>query len=1099
MTPERWQQINELLDDVLECQPGERTLVLARACAGDPLMRHEVESLLAAADQVGGFMESPPERAGDLLDRGQPLTGQMIGRYRVLRELGRGGMGVVYLAARADEQFIKFVAIKIVWAGENRDETLQRFRQERQILANLEHANICRLLDGGTTEQGSPYVVMEFIAGTPITEYCDRNKLSITERLKLFLTASSAVQFAHQNLIIHRDLKPGNILVTEDGTVKLLDFGIAKLLNADFTSGAFNSGAFNLTRTGLQPMTPAYASPEQVRGDRVTTASDVYSLGVVLYELLTGHRPYKLTGPALSEIERAICDTEPERPSTVINRTEYETSADGASVAKRTPETVSETREGKPDKLRARLRGDLDSITLKALRKEPPQRYLSAEQFAADIRRHLEGRPVLARKPTMPYRIGRFARRHNVGVTLAALFVFMLVSGVITTTWEAGIARKQANDYRRTLYAAQMNLAGQAWDSTNLERLEELLEANRPRPGEEDLRGFEWYYLWRLYHSGSDRMTLHHDDQVWSVALSPDGKRLASGGEDLIARIWDAMTGAELLALKGHTKWINAVAFSPDGKKLATASGDSTAKLWDTETGQEITTLIGHQKRVNAVAFSPDGKRLFTASDDKLVKLWDTASGNEIASYSGHVTTVRSLAISSDGKRVAVAGSAVKVWDAIAGQELASLEELTDRVNSVTFSPDGKLLATASSDKTARIWDALTGKEIIALKGHASWVDCIAFSPDGRRIATGGNDRTIKLWDVATGQELGSLKGHLRPVESLVFSLDGQRLISASLDHTVKVWDIANIQDATITKRGAMYIRYSQVDQELIGVNSAEKSAPVKMWNVVSGKERTVFTPPLQSIQSLALSPDRQRVVTTNPGDKMSVFDVVSGQQITSFHGNVGRVDAISYSPDGKMIATGGFDSILKIWDADNYREIASFKAHEGRIFCLAFSPDSKKLATGGGDDHLIKIWEVATARQIMTLAGHADWVNSVAFSLDGRMLASGSADLTAKLWDVTSGREIRTFKGHADHVKSIAFSHDGLRLATASHDGTVRLWDVATGQELIALKGHTDFALFVAFSDDDKILTSASRDQTIRFWRAATAEEVAARENRQR
>lgn len=1099
MTPQRWQRINELLDDILDRPPDERSLVLARACAGDPLLRREVESLLAAADRVSGFMESPPPQAGDLFGEAHASTGQMIGQYRVLRELDRGGMGVVYLAARADEQFIKLVAIKLVRADANRTETLQRFRQERQILANLEHANICRLLDGGTTEQGSPYVVMEYIAGIPITEYCDRNNLSITERLKLFLTASSAVQFAHQNLIIHRDLKPGNIFITDDGTVKLLDFGIAKLLNSDFSSGAFDSGAFNPKRAGLRPMTPEYASPEQVRGARITTASDVYSLGVVLYELLTGHRPHKLTGRSLSEIQSAICDTEPEKPSAVINQTEYETGKDGASRAKRTPEMVSLTREGRPNKLRARLRGDLDSITLKALRKEPQQRYLSVEQFVADIRRHLEGRPVLARKPTVPYRVGRFARRHNVGVTVAVLFVLLLILSVITTTWQARIARKHANDYRRTLYAAQMNLAGQAWDNTNLERLEELLEANCPRPGEEDLRGFEWYYLWRLYHTGSDRLTLHHGDQVWSVALSPDGKRLASGGEDLTARIWDLATGQELLALKGHTKWINAVAFSPDDKKLATASGDSTAKLWDAEKGQEITTLIGHQKRVNAVFFSPDGKRLFTASDDRLVKVWDTASGREIASYSGHGTVVRSLAISADGKRLATAAQAtVKLWDAITGHEIASLEGIRDQVNSVTFSPDGKVLGTASSDKTARIWDAQTGKEIIALKGHASWVDCIAFSPDGRKIATGGNDRTIKLWDVATGQELGSLRGHLRPVESVVFSLDGQSLISGSLDHTVKVWDIANLKEPTIIKPSTAYAAYSQVGQELIGLYPSEKfERRVKIWNVVSGKERTVFTPPMSSIQSLALSPDRQRLVTTGPSGKMSVFDVISGQQLGSFDGHAGIADAISYSPDGKMIATGGFDNLVKVWDADTYQEVASFKAHAGRIFCLAFSPDGKKLATGGGDDHLIRIWEVPSARLITTLAGHTDWVNSVTFSSDGGMLASGSADLRAKVWDVSTGHEIRTFKGHADHVTCIALSHDGLRLATASHDATVRLWDVATGQELISLKGHTDFVLFVAFSDDDKILTSASRDQTIRFWRAATAEEVSARDSR--
>ncbi|HKQ08009.1 MAG TPA: protein kinase [Blastocatellia bacterium] len=1084
MTPERWKRIDELLDDLLDHAPEERPFILAEVCAGDPLLKREVEALLAAHDRAGGFMESLPAQTGAMFGSLQPARGQMIGPYRVLREIGRGGMGVVYLAARADQEFAKLVAIKVVWPGANHREVLQRFRQERQILANLDHPNISRLLDGGTTEQGMPYVVMEYIAGTPITDYCDRKRLSITERLKLFLRACAVVQYAHQSLVIHRDLKPSNIMVTDEGTVKLLDFGIAKLLSADL-----HEVDLAVTQTGLPPMTPEYASPEQVRGDAVTTASDVYSLGVVLYELLTGHRPYKLGSRSPLELERVICDSEPERPSAIVDQVEHEAGSDGRARPRRTPETISQTREGKPDRLRARLRGDLDSIALKALRKEPAARYQSVEQFAADIRRHLEGKAVQAQRATLAYRADKFMRRHKVGVAVVALFVLMLIAGIITTTWQARLARTRALDYRRLLYAAQMNLAGQAWDNTNLERLEELLEANRPKPSEDDLRGFEWFYLWRLYHNSNERMTLYQDDQVWSVALSPDGRRLASGGEDNTARIWDVATGEELHRLTGHDRWVNAVAFSPDGKRLATASGDNTAKLWDAETGAEIASLVGHTQRVNAVVFSLDGRRLFTASHDGTVKVWDTATGREIGSLTNSPAPILSLALSPDGKRLAVTSyTSVKLWDVANGNELVSFKGHTEQTNSAKFSPDGKWLATASSDKTARLWDATTGKALGVFKGHASWVDCVAFSPDGKTLATGGNDRTIKLWDVASGQELGSLRGHLRPVESLVFSADGLRLISASLDHTVKVWDISNLKEPFIIRLGERLGAYSQVGQVLVSNSNRE----LKVWDVATGQERRIPIEPPLGTAYLALAPDGQRLVLKDGTGPLIVIDPGSGAVLGSLNDRKRRVYTITFSPDGRLIATGFYDGIVTLWDATTYQAVASFSAQERRVRCLAFSPDGQRLAVGG-DAHEIKIWDVASIKEIATLAGHSDVINSVAFSTDGRLLASGSADLTAKLWDVATGREVRTFKGHADEVRCIALSHDGTRLASASQDMTIRLWDVATGQELIALKGHTDFVQFVAFSPDDKVLTSGSRDQTIRFWRAATPEEVAA------
>ena len=533
MTPERWQRINEVLDAALEHKAEDRAGVLAHACAGDQTLRREVESLLGSLEQAGGFMEEPPdESVAGLFDGGQFVVGQAIGPYRVLSEIGRGGMGTVYLAERADQAYSKQVAIKLVRPGPDYPEVLRRFRRERQILADLDHPNVARLLDGGTTEHGVPYVVMEYVAGVPLTEYCDSRKFSITERLNLFRTVCSAVQFAHQSLIIHRDLKPTNILVTEEGAVKLLDFGIAKLLKP----GPQTAGQ-STTRAGLHLMTPEYASPEQVRGAPLTTASDIYSLGVILYELLTGHHPHRPKAGGLLELEATICEEEPERPSVVVGRVVSETLPDGTARARRTPESVSRTREGRPERLRARLRGDLDKIVLKALRKDARERYLSAEQLSEDIRRHLSGKPVIAQKTTLVYRGGKFIRRHKLRLAVAVVFVLTLVVGAVAATWQASVAREHARRNRWLLYAAQMNLAGQAWDTTNLERVEELLESNRPGPGEEDLRGFEWFYLWRLYHSRRDFLTLQHAGEVWSVTFSPDGRRLASGSEGSVAGI----------------------------------------------------------------------------------------------------------------------------------------------------------------------------------------------------------------------------------------------------------------------------------------------------------------------------------------------------------------------------------------------------------------------------------------------------------------------------------------------------------------------------------------------------------------------------------
>jgi serine/threonine protein kinase/tetratricopeptide (TPR) repeat protein len=435
MTPERWAQVKEVLYAVLDLEPEQRPAYLTRVCANEPSLRQEVESFILSHAQVDSdFLKTiNPDSAGsDSVEARRSLVGRLIGPYRIVEEIGVGGMGEVYRAVRADDQYHKEVAIKVVRRGFDTDSGLRRFKAERQILASLDHPNIARLLDSGSTEDNLPYVVMELVEGQAIDEYCDGHNLSLVERLQLFRLVCAAVHYAHQHLVVHRDLKPGNILVTEEGVPKLLDFGIAKLLAPEIFSQSLDR-----TATLMRVMTPEFASPEQVRGESITTASDVYSLGVVLYRLLTGCSPYRIKSEAPHEIAREICEVDPQKPSTAITCAQEQVNGD--EVSGWLPPSVP-TREQETRRMRRRLAGDLDNIILMALRKEPQRRYSSVAQFSEDIRRHLEGLPVVARKDTVGYRAGKFVTRNKVGVAAAALVVVMLTAGVVALVREARIA-----------------------------------------------------------------------------------------------------------------------------------------------------------------------------------------------------------------------------------------------------------------------------------------------------------------------------------------------------------------------------------------------------------------------------------------------------------------------------------------------------------------------------------------------------------------------------------------------------------------------------------------------------------------------------------
>jgi serine/threonine protein kinase/WD40 repeat protein len=1044
---------------------GGRAKYLDEVCGDDAGLRYRVEALLNAHHEAGRFLADAPGDKATRLDRlliAEP--GQAIGPYKLLDRIGEGGMGEIWMAEQR-EPIQRKVALKIIKAGMDSRSVVSRFEAERQAMALMDHPNIAKVFDAGAVDSGQPYFVMELVKGTPITAYCDERRLSLRERLELFLPVCEAIQHAHQKGVIHRDIKPSNVLIAlHDGrpVPKIIDFGVAKAIGGRLTERTLYTGF------GLVVGTLEYMSPEQaeLNNQDIDTRSDIYTLGVLLYELLTGTTPLthkRLTQAAFTEMLRVIRQEEPPKPSTRLRH------------SKETLQAIAAQRQTAPARLTKLVRGELDWIVMKCLEKDRSRRYDTANSVAQDVQRYLHDEPVQACPPTVSYRLWKFVRRNKGPAIAVGLVVLALVAGVLGATW--GLVR--AREQQTKAMAAERD---KTWEHALTHWKEARISRAARQPGQR----------WRSL-----------DDLAAAVqelrSLGQLGANRAELRDDAIASLtlWDVRAVGHLPAPSG----LATPSVDPLGEYYAFAEAPNVV-CWRRLADHQVI----HRWRWDGppclyIEISPDGRYLYAfCSDEKRAQegclVWDVATGREVLR---HPSVSMEHAFRPDGKAIALvqADGSVALCELNTGRDLMSLP-VGRRPQCLRFHPNSLYLAISShAHGDAEVWDVAGGKVVLRLPGARYAGATLAWSPDGSLLALGSNDHNIYLCSFPGGNVQAVFRGHEHVITRVAYDSSSRVLASTSYDGTARLWWFS--PGGELVLPGEEVLGFSRDGRRLATFSVSMQGATV--WELVDPRGCVHYLSygevPSGGEWGVAFAPDNRLLVTASP-DGVLLWDAARARQIGRVPSGGGHFLAFSY--DGRDLFTTGSGGLMR-WPIVRERESRALRVGPGRVLRAApgggehlridIASRGESLLLGA-DDGALDIIPMAAPERARRLGTH-DRLCGVAISPDGHWAASAAGNLGQdfRVWDVARGVRVCRLSSGGSYPRA-TFSPDGRTLVTGDWSNFC-FWDVGSWELRASLpRGPRSLAGLVAFTRDGRVLALSQGRHQIQLHDAATLRRLA-------